>query len=170
MKALVDRLPRRSAIIGSERACRGNGYIDTLRVAGIQNDRVKTHTTRAGLPLRPGSVAAQSRKFAPRLAAIFGFEERGIFHTGKNRVGFRQGWLKVPDALELPRVLRAIIKLMCCQRLAGFGGDIVNKFVALAFWRSALTSLFARRRSRLEPGLPAVVGTLNHLPKPPARL
>src|SRR5256885_3535923 len=135
MRALADRLPCRSAIIGSECACRGNSYIDTLRVAWVQNDRVKTHTARAGLPLRPGSVAAQSRKFAPRLAAIFGFEERGIFHTGKNRVRFRQGWLKVPDALELPRVLRAIIKLMCCQRLARFGGGIVNQLGALGLLR-----------------------------------
>src|SRR5229473_3371266 len=131
MKALVDRLPCRSAIIGSECACRRNGYIDSLRVAGIQNDGVKTHTARAGLPLRPSSVAAQPRKFAPRLAAIFGFEERSIFHTGKNRVGFRQRRLKVPDALELPRMLRAVIKLMRCQRLAGFGGDDVNNFVAI---------------------------------------
>src|SRR5205807_9758792 len=145
MKALVDRRPARSAIIGSECACRGNGDIDTLRVAGIQNDCVKTHTARAGLPLRPGSVATQPGKFAPRLAAIFGFEECSILHTGKTGVRFRQGRLKVPDALELPRMLRAIIKLMRCQRLARFGGDVVNKFVALAFWRSARASLFARQ-------------------------
>src|SRR5882672_5365490 len=170
MKALVDRLPCRSAIIGSESACRRNSYIDTLRVAGIQNDRVKTHTARAGLPLRPGSVAAQSRKFAPRLAAIFGFEKRGIFHTGKNRVGFRQRWLEVPDALELPRMLRAIIKLMRCQRLAGFGGDVVNKFVALTLWHSAGALLFTGRRSRLKPGFASIIGTLNHLSKPTARL
>src|SRR5256885_9653271 len=170
MKALVDRLPCRSAIIGSECACRGNSDIDTLRVAGIQNDCVKTHTARAGLPLRPGSVATQPGKFAPRLAAIFGFEECSILHTGKNGVRFRQGRLKVPDALELPRVLRAIIKLMCCQRLAGFGGDIVNKFVALTLRHSVGALLFTGRRSRLKPGLPAVVGTLNHLSKPPARL
>src|SRR6476660_4789875 len=167
MKALVDWLPRRSAIIGSECACRRNGYINALRIAGIQNDRMKTHTARTGLPLRPGSVAAQSRKFAPRLAAIFGFEQRSIFYTGKNRLWFGQRRLKVPDALEFPRMLRAVIKLMRCQRLAGFGRDVVNKFVALTLRHSAGALLLTGRRSRLEPGLPAVIGTLNHLPKPP---
>src|SRR5258708_32494398 len=73
----------------------------------------------------------------------------------------------MPDALELPRVLGAVVPHMSGERFAGFCGSVVDELVALAFGRSLLLSvLFARRRPRLYPSLAAVVGALNNLPKP----
>src|SRR4029077_12505187 len=77
----------------------------------------------------------------------------------------------MPDALELPRMLRAVIKLMRRERLAGFGGDVVDEFVAFRLGRAVGRG--ARPPVGLAgwyPGFAAVVGALNDLPEPAAGL
>src|SRR5438034_520956 len=73
----------------------------------------------------------------------------------------------MPDAFELPRVLRAVVPLVRRERLAGLRTRIVDKLVALALGhavggRGRLTG----RCSRLVPALAPVVGALDDLPKP----
>src|SRR5215467_3229446 len=73
----------------------------------------------------------------------------------------------MPDALEFPGMLRAIVKLMRCERRTGFGGSVVDKFIAFALGHAAGTGGgFARRRAWLDPGFAAVIGALNDLPEP----
>ena len=74
-RVLVDRLPGLAAIIGTERARRGDRDEDPIRIAGIKNDGVQAHAAGARLPLRTGAMAAQSGEFAPVLAAIGGAEQ-----------------------------------------------------------------------------------------------
>src|SRR6266436_9712463 len=77
----------------------------------------------------------------------------------------------MPDALELPRMLGAVVPHVSGKWFAGFCGDVIHELVALAFGRARLHGvLFARRRPRLYPGLAAVIGALNDLPEPAAGL
>src|SRR5260370_27343201 len=77
----------------------------------------------------------------------------------------------MPDAFELPRMLRAVIPHVSRQRFAGFRRGIVNEFVALAFGHAVGSGRrLARRCPWLYPGLAAVVGALNDLSEPGARL
>src|SRR5512146_1426906 len=76
----------------------------------------------------------------------------------------------MPDALELPGVLRPVVPLMSGERFAGFGRSVVNELVALCLGRAGRLCGFTGWRSRLVPGLAAVVGALNDLPKPAAAL
>jgi len=75
-----------------------------------------------------------------KVRASFGrrrwIEERGVFDTGVDeiRIGVRR--FQMPDALEFPGMLRAVIKLVGGQRRAGFSGDVVLEFVALALGHS----------------------------------
>ena len=121
VQALVDRLPGLAAVVGAERACGGNGDVDSLGIAGIENDGVQAHAARARLPVRAGAVAAQAGEFLPVLAAVGGAEQRRILDARVDGVGIGERRLEVPDALELPGMLRAVIPLMRGQRLAGFG-------------------------------------------------
>ena len=73
----------------------------------------------------------------------------------------------MPDALELPGMLCAVVPLMGGE---GRAGRVVDEFVALALGHPAGSRGFARRRSRLMPGFAAVVGTLNDLAEPSAGL
>src|SRR5207302_10522168 len=78
---------------------------------------------------------------------------------------------EMPDAFEFPRMLRAIVPHVGGQRLAGFRRNIVSEFVALALRHSVRRRRrLARRQSRLEPGLAAIIRPLNDLPKPRAGL
>ena len=73
----------------------------------------------------------------------------------------------MPDAFELPRMLRAVIPHMSRQRFAGFRRSVVNEFVALAFGHAVGSGgRLARRRPWLCPGFAAVIGALNDLSKP----
>jgi hypothetical protein len=74
----------------------------------------------------------------------------------------------MPDALELPRVLRAVVPLMGGERLAGCVRRVISELVA-GFGRPG-GRVFANGRTRLQPGLAAVVGALDDLPEPSARL
>ena len=92
-------------------------------------------------------MAAQSRKLLPVLAAVGRAEQGGVFDAGVDRVRIGQRRLEVPDALELPRVRRAVVPLVRA------GDAVVDELVA----------------DRL-PGLAAVVGALDQLPEPAAGL
>src|SRR5262245_33619298 len=77
----------------------------------------------------------------------------------------------MPDALELPGMLGTVVPLMCRERLTRFGRRVVDEFVPLrlghAFGRRGR---FAGGRSGLVPGFAAVIGALDDLTEPPARL
>ena len=91
---------------------------------------------------------------------------------GVDHIGIAQRRLQMPHTLEFPRMLRAVVPLMrgqaacrqCIRR-------IVNKLIALPV-RHAVGSRrwFARRSARLVPGFAAIVGALDDLPEPAARL
>src|SRR5215475_2211485 len=170
METFVDGFPSCTAIVRSEGACGRNRNVNALRVAWIENDRMQAHATRAGLPCGTASMTAQAGKFLPRFAAIFRTKQRRVFHPGVDSVRFAERGLKVPNALEFPRVLRAVVPHMRGKRLSGFRGDVVDKFVALTFGHPLGSCLFARRSARLKPGLAAVVGAFNDLAKPAACL
>ena len=84
---------------------------------------------------RPGS----SCQICPRR----GLEEGGIFCAGIDRLRIGQGWLQVPDAHELPGMLRAVVPLVRA------GVALVGEFVIHGF-----------------PGLSAIVRAMDHLPEP----
>src|ERR1700686_2018721 len=75
----------------------------------------------------------------------------------------------MPDALELPGMLRAVIPLVSRQRSAGVGGRVIHEFVADCL-RRARRERFAGRSSGLVPGFAAVVGALDDLSEPAAGL
>jgi hypothetical protein len=54
----------------------------------------------------------QSRKFLPRFSAIGRLENRRVLHPGIDRIRVGQRGLQMPDALEFPRVLRAVVPLV----------------------------------------------------------
>src|SRR5438309_125132 len=78
----------------------------------------------------------------------------------------------MPDPLELPRMLRAVVPHVRRERLSSFfGRSVVDEFVAFAFqWALLRGRLFAGRRAGLYPGLAAVIGALDDLPEPSAGL
>jgi len=82
---------------------------------------VEAHPTGARLPLGPGAVAAQAGELLPRLAAVGRAEQPRVLHPGVRRVGIGERRLEVPDALELPGVLGAVVKLVRGERFAGVG-------------------------------------------------
>ena len=119
---------------------------DSIGSFGIKDDRVQTHPARAGLPeLALG--AAQSGKLLPGLAAIYSLEQRRVLHARVNGVRIVQRRFEVPDTLELPRMLRAIVPLVSA------GNALIIEFVAGGF-----------------PGFSAVIRALDHLAKPAAGL
>src|SRR2546426_6498633 len=77
----------------------------------------------------------------------------------------------MPDPLEFPWTLRAVIPLVGRQRFSGFRGCVVYELVALSL-RHAVGSRgrFPRRCSWLVPSLAAVIRALYDLPKPAAGL
>src|SRR5690606_15578826 len=121
-----------------------------------------------GLPARPGLMAAQAGQLLPGPAAVRGAEERSVLDAGVDEIGVRRRGLEVPDARELPRVLRAVVPLVCRERPARFRGGVVGELVALAARHAGNAAVVLRRgivrRGRLLPGFPAVAGTLDDLP------
>ncbi len=138
-------------------------FLGSIRIA------VQTQPARARLPARPAAMAAQARQLVPGLAAIGGLEQRRILDAGETSVGIAQRRLQMPDALELPRMLRAVVPHVRGQRFAGLGRDVVGELVALA-----LGEAFGRLQrllvggTRHGPGLAAIVRALNDLPEPAA--
>ena len=117
IQAFIDRLPALAAVVGAESARGGDRDINSVGIAGIENDGVQAHASGAGLPLGAGAVAAQAGEFLPVLAAVGGAKQSGVFDSGVDGVGIGERRLEMPDALELPGMLRAVIELMCGQRL-----------------------------------------------------
>src|SRR5580704_3405282 len=76
----------------------------------------------------------------------------------------------MPDALEFPGMLRAVIPLVRRQRFARLVRRVVDELVAITRWRSTGSGRLAVRRSRLMPRLSAVVRTLDDLAEPSAGL
>src|SRR2546430_3591039 len=74
----------------------------------------------------------------------------------------------MPDALELPGMLRAVVPLMRGEGPARLRGRVVGELVALAFGET-FRGLFQHTSRRL-PRLAAVAGALDDLSEPPARL
>ena len=147
LQTAVDRLPGLAAVVGAKRARSRDGDVDAVGIARIENDGVQAHAAGARLPARARAVAAQAGKFLPGLAAVGGAEQRGVFHSGVNGVGIGERRLEMPDALELPGMLRAVVPLVRGERLAGFGRSVVDELVALAFGDLARAG-FARGRCR----------------------
>src|SRR3954454_20512307 len=102
LQAAVDRLPRLAAVRRTEGPGRGDRDVHPLRVARVEDDRVQAHAARARLPVRPGTVIAQTGQLLPRLTAVDRAEECGVFNAGVDRVWIGQRGLEVPDARELP--------------------------------------------------------------------
>src|ERR1700730_668629 len=114
---------------------------------------MQAHASRARLPLGAGAMSTQAGEFLPILRTVGRAKNGRVFNPCVNRVGIGQRRLQMPDPLELPGMLGAVVELMRGERLAGFGRRVVNEFVALALGRAAGCGLFAGRRSRLVPGL-----------------
>ena len=160
IQALVDGLPGLAAVVGAESARGGDRNVNSVRIAGIENDGVQAHASGAGLPLGAGAVAAQAGEFLPVLAAVGGAEQGGVFDSGVDGVGIGERRLQMPDALELPGMLRAVVQLVRGQRLAGLGGRVVDELVALGLGQAAERALhreafragarFCRRRRSAE--------------------
>ena len=167
VQPFVDRLPRLAAIVGSECTSRGDCDVDAIRIFGIEDDRVQAHPSSAGLPLRSGAVTAQAGEFLPVLPAIGRLEQRRIFDPGVNGVGIGERWLEMPDALKLPRMLRAVVELV---RREWRGGGVVDELVAFALRHPSGAGCFPGRRARLMPCLAAIVRALDDLAKPSAGL
>src|SRR5438093_6856051 len=129
---------------------------------------MEAHPTGAGLPLGSGAVAAQTGQLLPRLAAVTRPEQRRVFDPGVHGVRIGERRLEVPDALELPGMLRAVVELVRGEWLAGIRRRVVHEFVALA-GRHALRRLGHPAARRL-PRLAAVAGPLDDLAEPPAGL
>ena len=115
-------------------------------MARVEQDRVQAHAAGAGLP-EVAFGAAQPGKLLPGLAAVRGLEQRRVFRPGIDRVRVGERRFEMPDALELPGMLRAVVPLVRA------GHAVVDELVA----------------DRL-PGLAAVVRALDHLPEPAAGL
>src|SRR5882757_3648783 len=94
---------------------------------------MQTHATRTRLPLRTGAVSAQAGKFFPVLATITRAEDGRVLHARVNSVRLGHRRLEMPDTLEFPWVLRAIVELVCGQ---GRAGHVVGELVALTFGRA----------------------------------
>src|SRR5438552_15641542 len=72
--------------------------------------------------------------------------------------------LEMPNALELPRMLRAVVPHMCA------GDAIVNELVAFAFGHPFRAFQLLGTAARRFPGFAAIAGSLNDLPEPGTRL
>src|SRR5204863_705630 len=147
-----------------------DGVINALWIFAIQNDGVKAHTASAGLPAWAGSVASQHGEFFPVLTAVRRAEYASVFHACVHGVRIGGRGFEMPDTLEFPGMLRAVVPHVGGERFAGFRGRVVDELIALAFGRPWLGVLLPRRRPRLYPSLAAIIRALNDLPEPAAGL
>src|SRR5207249_5179362 len=79
-------------------------------------------------------------------------------------LGIMQRRLQMPNALELPRMLRAVVPLVRARH------TVIDKLVALAFRRAVGTFQFLGAAPGRVPLFSAVIRTLNDLAEPPAGL
>src|ERR1700682_6279224 len=111
-QAAVDRPPALAGIVTAERAGCRNRHEHPVAMLGIEDDRVQAHATGAGRPVGGGSVLAQGRELVPALATVGGTEESRVFCARIDGVRVGQGWLEVPDSLELEGTRGTVIPLM----------------------------------------------------------
>src|SRR5262249_45286900 len=162
----VYRSPCLAGIVGSEHASRGDSNEDPLRILAVKHDRVQTHSACSRLP-EVAFRAAKPCKFVPGLSTICGTEQGRVLYPRKDRIRIAQRRFKMPDSLELPGTLCTVVPLMGGERLAGRGGRIVDKFIALSLGRAIrCRGRFARRCTRLVPRLAAIVRALDDLSEP----
>src|SRR5206468_401722 len=76
----------------------------------------------------------------------------------------------MPDTLEFPRMLSAVVPLVGRERFPRFRRSIVNEHVTFALWHPFRRHQVFRLCAGRIPRFAAVVGTLNDLPEPSARL
>ena len=114
-----------------------------------------------GCHFGPDAVAAQSGKFLPAMTAVGRSENGSVFDSRVNGVGVVERRFEMPDAFEFPGMLRAVVPLMRGQGLAGFGGSVVDEFIAFAGGHAAWTGGHAT--ARCLPGLAAIVRALDAL-------
>ena len=157
MQPAVDRFPALSAIIGAKRTGGRDRDGYSFWIVRVEKNRVQTHPARAWLPFRTGVAPAQSGEFVPGFSAVFRFEQRGVFHACINVIGIMKRRFQMPDALELPRMLRAVVPLMCCEWFASFSRSIVHELVALASGRAIRAFQFLGAAAGRVPGFAAVV-------------
>src|SRR5258708_20448136 len=86
-----------------------------------------------------------------------------------DRVGIGERGLEMPDTLELPWMLRAVVELMSRQRFPGLLGRVVDELVAGGLRRTGRGRL-SGRGSGLVPCFATVVGGLYQLAEPSAGL
>src|SRR5690606_2183029 len=117
-------------------------------------------------------VAAQPRKLVPRASAVGRAEQRGILDARVDEIGVVRRGLEVPDARELPRMLRAVVPHVRGERAAGLRRGVVHELVALAARHAAAVvgGHGIVHRSRLLPGPAAVARALDDLAEPATRL
>jgi hypothetical protein len=155
VQSTVDRLPRIATIVRTKRARRRDRDEHPLRILRIQNNRVQTQTASAGLPHRACAVSAESRNLLPCLSAIFGAEQCGVFYPGIHIVRIGERRFEVPDALELPGMLCAVVPLVSGEGLTSGGRSVIDEFVALARRRGI--RLRHHLSARSFPSLAAVI-------------
>ncbi len=147
VQPLVDRPPVGAAVVAAERAGGGDGGDDPVGPVTVEEDRVQAQAAGAGLPARGGAVAPQPGQLAPGHAAVVGPEQGGVLHPGVDPVGVGRRRLEVPHPGELPRIRRAVVPLVRVD-----------------------LALVAEVVADRVPRLAAVVGPVDDLAEPPARL
>src|SRR5207248_2205462 len=80
---------------------------------------------------------AQAGQLMPGVPAVGGAEDGGVLDAGIYDLWVSERRLEVPDALELPGVLRAVVPLVGGERLSGVGGSVVEELVAFALGHAA---------------------------------
>jgi hypothetical protein len=168
-KSAVDRPPRVAGIVASERASGRDGCIDALRGSTVEQNGVQAHAAGAGLP-KLSFGAAETGQFLPCPASVGRFKYRRILDTGIDGVGIGQRRFEMPHALKFPRTLCAVIMLVRRKRPSGFCRCIVHEHVAFTLRHTIRPHEILRFRAWRVPGLAAIIGPLNDLPKPAARL
>src|SRR5215475_8751576 len=104
LEPLVDRPPRLAAIVGAKGAGGRNGNEHALWIDRIEQNGMQAHAACTRLPVRAGPVAAKPGELLPRLAAVGRVEQGRVLDASVYGVMIGQRRLKVPDALELPRM------------------------------------------------------------------
>src|SRR5690606_11954152 len=131
-QAAVDRLPGLSGVIAAESACRGNSDEQSAVVGRIDKNSMQTHATGARLPFWSRHMTSQTRPFLPGLPAIVRTHSRRVSHARIHHLRIAKRRFRVPYAVEVPRMLGAVVPLVRSQRLTGFRRRVITELIALA--------------------------------------
>src|SRR5678815_4907291 len=107
-------------------------------------------------------MSPQTGLFVPGFSSVGGAEHGGVFDAGVAEVGIGERGLEVPDALEFPGMLGAVVPLVRRQWLAFGRLSVVGEFIAFALGHAV-----GRRRglagfkAGLMPGFSTIVGALD---------